>query len=121
MISPEWIEALMKWKMEPMTVALQPITAQRIEELRADLQSRMPKDWMIRMICELDFEHHILIGYRLTASIGEMTEQLFIGADGQGTFPPGWTVERTGGSFYNEMLITAPNGQSVVIDDTLLA
>jgi hypothetical protein len=40
-----------------------------------------------------------------------------IGADGQSEPPPGWL----GGAFYNEFLITAPDGTEALISDILLA
>ena len=44
-----------------------------------------------------------------------------IGAEGQSEPPPGWTVKVIGGAFYNEFIITAPDGTEALISDILLA
>lgn len=44
-----------------------------------------------------------------------------ISTEGQGQLPPGWRVRITGGAFYNEFIVTAPDGTEALLSDILLA
>ena len=68
-------------------------------------------------IFERQGEHHQLIGYELQAGF----DVIRIGPEGQGQLPPGWSVWITGGAFYNEFIVTAPDGTEALISDILLA
>lgn len=102
---------------EPVRLALPPITAEQIAELERWLQDGMPQGWRIRALFERHADHHQLTGYELQAGF----DAFIIGTDGQGQLPPGWSTRITGGAFYNEFIITAPDGTEALISDILLA
>jgi hypothetical protein len=94
-----------------------PITAEQIAELERDLQVGLPPGWQIRALVERHGDHHQLIGYEMQAGFDMFT----ISTRGQGPLPPGWRVRVTGGAFYDEFIVTAPDGTAALISDILLA
>lgn len=94
-----------------------PVTAAQASAFEDDLQRQMPPGWKLTAILERQGEHHQLTGYELQAGFDVFT----IGTEGQGQLPPDWRVRITGGAFYNEFIVTAPDGTEALISDILLA
>jgi hypothetical protein len=99
-----------------------PVTADDIEELRAQMQQRLPLFWNITMLCEMAAEHHQLIAYHLLVCPPWCdVAHLIIGVSGGGLWPKDWTVEHINHGTYDAVNITSPDGETVTIDDELLS
>jgi hypothetical protein len=100
------------------TIIICPATPRgAIEVLEQWLQGQMPPCWKVTCLFKLHREHHQLTGYELQVGFDEIR----IGPEGECELPPGWAVKRIGGAFYDEFIVTAPEGTEALISDILLA
>lgn len=102
---------------EPTIIILRAMPRDAIEELERWLQEGIPPGWKITCLFKLHGEHHQLTGYELQVGFDVFT----IAIEGARELPVGWTVKRIGGAFYDEFIVTAPDGTEAVLSDILLA
>ena len=94
------------------------ITTQQATEFEHDLQHRMPDGWKLTAIFERHGEHHQLTEYRIEALGNVLDLGVYNETD---VWHEGWTIQLTGGSFYNEFTVRAPGGTTAIISDIMLA
>jgi hypothetical protein len=88
-----------------------------IEELERWLQDGMPPGWKVTCLFKLHGKHQRLTGYELQVGFDVFSIDI-VGAK---ELPIGWTIKRTGGAFFDEFIVTAPDGTEALLSDILLA
>ena len=86
---------------------------------RREMEERMPTDWKITVSFVKHDPHHELTDYQIVTAAGETVR-----FDPWGeaiTMPDGWTITYRDSKFMGAVHVTAPDGRSVVLDDSLLA
>ena len=86
---------------------------------RREMEERMPTDWKISVTFVKHDPHHELTDYQIVTAAGETVR---FGPWGEPfTVPDGWTITYRDSKFMGAVHVTAPDGRSVVLDDSLLA